>query len=129
MKRYITFLSLLPILFLTACSNSKYKVMPRSYYCDNDPTRPKYLGDCGDGSGAGEVVTSSSNGSSFYILFLIILIFLSVAYYFFLRWVWNVAIRNHRSAWGFVWMGVFTPYLAWVILLIIDKRKIMTEIE
>lgn len=115
----------LPILVLTACSNGakKAKVMPREYYCDNDPTRPKYLGDCGDGSGAGESVGNSSGIASFLFLLIVILIFLVILYYFYLRWVWKVAIRNQRSGVGFVWLGILTPYIAWVILLILDKRK------
>ncbi len=120
----------LPILFLTACSNGakKAKVMPREYYCDNNPTRPKYLGNCADGSGVAESVGNNSSGASFLLpldllLVVALFIFLVILYYLYLRWVWKVAIRNQRSGVGFVWLGFLTPYIAWVILLILDKRK------
>ncbi len=131
MKRYYNLFMVLPILFLTACSNGakKAKVMPREYYCDNNPTRPKYLGNCADGSVVAESVGNNSNGASFllaqaYLLLVVALfIFLVILYYLYLRWVWKVAIRNQRSGVGFVWLGFLTPYIAWVILLILDKRK------
>lgn len=139
MKRYYNLFIVLPILFLTACSNGakKPKVMPREYYCDNNPTRPKYLGDCADGSGVAESVGNNSNGASEFtngasefigahlatFLVVALFIFLVILYYLYLRWVWKVAIRNQRSGVGFVWLGFLTPYIAWVILLILDKRK------
>ena len=132
MKRYYNLFMVLPILFLTACSNGekKAKIMPREYYCDNNPTRPKYLGDCADGSGVAESVGNNSNGSSIdlwplvnLLLVVALFIFLVILYYLYLRWVWKVAIRNQRSGVGFVWLGFLTPYIAWVILLILDKRK------
>ena len=122
----------LPILFLTACSNGakKAKVMPREYYCDNNPTRPKYLGNCADGSVVAESVGNNSNGDSIdlwplvnLLLVVALFILLVILYYLYLRWVWKVAIRNQRSGVGFVWLGFLTPYIAWVILLILDKRK------
>ena len=132
MKRYYNLFMVLPILFLTACSNGakKAKVMPREYYCDNNPTRPKYLGNCADGSGVAESVGNNSNGDSIdlwplvnLLLVVALFIFLVILYYLYLRWVWKVAIRNQRSGVGFVWLGFLTPYIAWVILLILDKRK------
>jgi len=130
MKRYYNLFMVLPILFLTACSNGakKAKVMPREYYCDNNPTRPKYLGNCADGSGVAESVGNNSSGASFLLpldllLVVALFIFLVILYYLYLRWVWKVAIRNQRSGVGFVWLGFLTPYIAWVILLILDKRK------
>ena len=132
MKRYYNLFMVLPILLLTACSNGekKAKIMPREYYCDNNPTRPKYLGDCADGSGVAESVGNNSNGSSIdlwplvnLLLVVALFIFLVILYYLYLRWVWKVAIRNQRSGVGFVWLGFLTPYIAWVILLILDKRK------
>ena len=132
MKRYYNLFMVLPILLLTACSNGekKAKIMPREYYCDNNPTRPKYLGNCADGSGVAESVGNNSNGPSIdlwplvnLLLVVALFIFLVILYYLYLRWVWKVAIRNQRSGVGFVWLGFLTPYIAWVILLILDKRK------
>jgi hypothetical protein len=128
MKRYYNLLMVLPILMLTACSDGakRAKIMPRDYYCDNDPTRPKYLGNCGGGTATGTGTSVGSGGNSYLSLVIIILVFLVILlclYALFLVWVWKAAIRNQRSGVGFVWLGILTPYIAWVILLILDKRE------
>jgi hypothetical protein len=40
-----------------------------------------------------------------------------------LKWVYEVATRNKRSPKGFVWLAVFFPLIAIIILLSIDKGQ------
>ena len=51
------------------------------------------------------------------VFFLVIVIYLP------LKWVRKVARRNHRSVSGFCWLFLLAPFIAWPILLTIDKRE------
>ena len=44
------------------------------------------------------------------------------AYFLFLRWCARTARKVGRSPVGFVWLGVFVPLIAWIILLTLNKN-------
>jgi len=58
-----------------------------------------------------------------------VIVFLLLVIYLPLRWVRKIAKRNGRSVSGFCWLFLLAPYIAWPILLTIDKREIKLEPE
>jgi hypothetical protein len=130
------YLLLIPAILLVGCGSSQSSnsavedgwcksapgVLPDSQYC---PDSPNYVG---DGYFKDKPVTNFDSGSSenskdvqllvFLLLFLALYIFLLVM---FLKWVAKTARKNKRSVVGFVWLGFLTPYVAWVILLTMDR--------
>ncbi len=63
------------------------------------------------------------------LLFSALILFLLLFIYLPLRWVRKIAKRNGRSVSGFCWLFLLAPYIAWPILLTIDKREIRLEPE
>ena len=63
------------------------------------------------------------------LLFSGVIVFLLLVIYLPLRWVRKIAKRNGRSVSGFCWLFLLAPYIAWPILLTIDKREIKLEPE
>lgn len=63
------------------------------------------------------------------LLFSGVILFLLLVIYLPLRWVRKIAKRNGRSVSGFCWLFLLAPYIAWPILLTIDKRETRLEPE
>ena len=63
------------------------------------------------------------------LLFILLIFFLWLVIYLPLKWVRKIAKRNGRSVSGFCWLFLLAPYIAWPILLTIDKREIRLEPE
>ena len=63
------------------------------------------------------------------LLFFVLIFFLWLVIYLPLKWVRKIAKRNGRSVSGFCWLFLLAPYIAWPILLTIDKREIRLERE
>ena len=131
MKLKLLGLALISAVLLTGCgtnvdTNDPNRLKPE-YWCKDKPSIPAASSACNDaaiyGTPPGLLEKIKANQDEynlliFLILFLILYIYLIIL---FLKWVAKIARKNRRSVVGFVWMGIFFPFITWIILLTINE--------
>jgi hypothetical protein len=94
------------------------------YWCKYDRSVPAFSTDFSTlASENAPIVAAQKAAVNQTALYVFIFILICTTYFFVLRYVWNYSVKTGRSRFGFMILGVLFPFLAWVILLVLDVES------